>query len=708
MLSRANRLTFFVLTLALICAPAWAIDNPLKNKVVSDFSRFCAKHFGAEKEPLIYDKVGKTLKLLDDGSWMHVSENSACIAWETNLPATSYVEYGETPAFGKKSTVTERPFYLHIHYLKDLKTGTAYHYRLLAVDERGNRLVTTAKTLTPKAIPGAVHVPGDMGKPPYNLEKQDTTYVLTEDIVSDGTPLNVMNTGITLDLNGHAVVYNNAPGVASAPPANIAYATKGAPGIRGNWVAANAGKTRILNGFIHQGKGAGGFKDRRANAYCAPLMLKTAEVAGLTVSYSGVQVSGMRSGLSHVHHNVTIDTGVNVGNRHQGTGAVAGGTKVHHNLIKRCRHCGIRPYSESKITHNEIYMDSCATNAAGVFLYRVRDSLVKGNRIFGTGYYIMGIGPMGPMRDDVSNLKIHSNIMHFEMTKPSAERSSEYGAIASARCFRLTWGGKHIDVARNLAVANGRDGASVKGTWLATNMAVRNAVFRDNIFKTIYRGNIPSTFRNSCAIGLDGTGHRDGEPIVIRNNTIISNITNVDQAIPKGGEKKNWSGGPGGSVVFEGNRFVRVGNRRDYKTINYSAIANYIANGAKYYDSTFEGGAGYDKFGFLPRSKRKYGVWPIRETKMDFSIGWTVTLRTAPNAKVTVTDKSGAEVFTGNADAQGKLDVKLLQLTRKAVGTEDEVETIHHTPHTVTVELGGRKTTKTVTADARKDIALKP
>ena len=92
---------------------------------------------------------------------------------------------------------------------------------------------------------------------------------------------------------------------------------------------------------------------------------------------------------------------------------------------------------------------------------------------------------------------------------------------------------------------------------------------------------------------------------------------------------------------------------------------------------------------------------------MDFSIGWTVTLRTAPGAKVTITDKSGAQVFTGKADATGKLDVKLLQLTRKAIGTENKVETIHHTPHTVTVEAGGRKTDKIVTVTAKQEIVLK-
>jgi hypothetical protein len=294
------------------------------------------------------------------------------------------------------------------------------------------------------------------------------------------------------------------------------------------------------------------------------------------------------------------------------------------------------------------------------------------------------------------------------MVKPSAERFSEYGAISSARCFRLTWGGVNVDVAGNLAVANGRDGASVKGTWIATNMPVKNAVFRDNTFKMTYTGVPDDTFRNSCAVGVDGTGHRDGEPVLFRNNTIISDLCNVDQAIPKGGEKENWSGGPGNSVVFEGNRFVRVGARPDYRTIGYTAIANYIANGAKYYDSTFEGGAGYDSFLVRPRSKRKYGVWPIRETKMDFSYGWTVTVGTAPGATVTVADKSDGEVFRGKADADGKLEVKLLAYTRKAVGTEDEVETTDRTPHTFVVEKDGRKVAKTVTVDARKTVTLMP
>ena len=55
------------------------------------FNRFCLANFGAEKEPLVYDLCGKTLQVNPGGDWVHPSETSACIAWETNLPAMAVV-----------------------------------------------------------------------------------------------------------------------------------------------------------------------------------------------------------------------------------------------------------------------------------------------------------------------------------------------------------------------------------------------------------------------------------------------------------------------------------------------------------------------------------------------------------------------------------------------------------------------------------------
>jgi len=220
-------------------SPAYRADAAAKwDRVYEAFNQFCIRNFGAEKEPLIYEKFGKDLKFIPEGAWRHVSENAACIAWETNLPAKSHVEYGETERYGRKTPVEERHFYLHVHHLRGLETGKTYHYRVVSVDERGNRIAGDDATLRPAKVPAAIYLPGEKGKPPYDLDKAGATYVLTEDIVADSTALRIKAENVTLDLNGHTVTFNDKYGSAEAVPStrNIRkpfHGFTGAPGVVG-------------------------------------------------------------------------------------------------------------------------------------------------------------------------------------------------------------------------------------------------------------------------------------------------------------------------------------------------------------------------------------------------------------------------------------------------------------------------------------------
>ncbi|HUV38819.1 MAG TPA: fibronectin type III domain-containing protein, partial [Planctomycetota bacterium] len=183
------------------------------NAVYADFDRFCRQYFGAEKEPLVYEKFGEELQVAEDSSWRHVSENSACIAWQTNLPTRTHVEYGETDQYGGRTPETERFFYTHVHYLKDLKADATYHYRMVSTDERGNRVASPDATFETKKIAGALYIPGDVQGPPYILKEPNKTYVLKEDITAPGVAIAIFARGVALDLNGHTVTYNESPGI---------------------------------------------------------------------------------------------------------------------------------------------------------------------------------------------------------------------------------------------------------------------------------------------------------------------------------------------------------------------------------------------------------------------------------------------------------------------------------------------------------------
>ncbi len=225
-----------------------------KGGTYGKFNDFCIKHFGAEKEPLVYEKFGETLKFLDKGAWMHASEASSCIGFETNLPAKAYVEYGPTRKYGSRTSEHERHFYLHLHYLKDLKPNATYHYRFVAVDERGKKVVTEDAVFVTKKSPGAIHVPGNMQGPPYLLDKAGATYVLTKDLTIDGKAFDVKADNITLDLGGHTVIYNNKRMEIALKLSSTIWRKDAHYGVNSQ---VRKGLT-VLNGRIKQGAGDNG------------------------------------------------------------------------------------------------------------------------------------------------------------------------------------------------------------------------------------------------------------------------------------------------------------------------------------------------------------------------------------------------------------------------------------------------------------------
>jgi len=104
-------------------------------------------------------------------------------------------------------------------------------------------------------------------------------------------------------------------------------------------------------------------------------------------------------------------------------------------------------------------------------------------------------------------------------------------------------------------------------------------------------------------------------------------------------------------------------------------------------------------------------------------VRWTLTVRTAAGAKVTVTDKDGQEVFSGVADEKGTVSKVLTQCVvhpvewhpgmtadGKKLRAKDNNrhKEVLQTPHTVTVEVNGRKATRIVTMDHTQTVDLKP
>jgi hypothetical protein len=72
-----------------------------------------------------------------------ITSRSAIITWQTDEPATSVLDYGETTAYGQRITETN-PVTNHSATLTGLKAGRTYHFRVSNTDKSGNGPTTSA------------------------------------------------------------------------------------------------------------------------------------------------------------------------------------------------------------------------------------------------------------------------------------------------------------------------------------------------------------------------------------------------------------------------------------------------------------------------------------------------------------------------------------------------------------------------------------
>jgi len=341
--------------------------------------------------------------------WIHVSETSAVVYWQTGKEARDvetagrgYVEYGLTEAYGNRTQefglppvceavpaevrVFQKPSWSQRHRITGLQAGKTYHYRLVFIGP--DEAVAKSKNLTfaTKELANAVRIPQDVQGPPYVLDQAGAVYLLTSDVTTEGTAFDIRADNVTLDLGGQKVVYG-----VSSPKASHGVFARSRKGLR------------IVNGAIHQGSTKVGKSYPVLLSGCAET-----EVAGLDVTYGDQDGQGIlfawAKANNNVHHNVILDTGVATSNRHQQINAIAlprggSGARVHHNIILRCRQSGIgfsgsqRSAIEGKpegsgfeIHNNMIYQGSCMTNSMGISVSGgVRDYEVYNNRIYGRG-----------------------------------------------------------------------------------------------------------------------------------------------------------------------------------------------------------------------------------------------------------------------------------------------------------------------------------
>jgi len=663
-------LSLFLLTSATLYFIFAKIQASQAQSVYDEFNNFAIQNFGAEKEPLIYEKFGNTLKFLSDGDWVYPSERSAAIGFETNLPSKTYIEYGLTSSYGQttQDQTEERYFYLHLD-----------------------------RTFTTRSTSGVIHIPQDVSGPPYVLNQAGATYVLTQDITAEDTAFIITASNITLDLGGNTVIYNNT-----------------AKDIKGDWLycrnngeygirSQNNTDLKIFNGTIRQGSNSGGCND--SGISFNPIYINGGnndEIAGVTVDYSGSQLSGIFNhwaGNTHeVHHNIILDRGTIITNRHQGQAAIAyGGGEanvqnafVHHNLVKRARQYGLKG---NNFEDNEVYLDSVATNSFGISGTIRSDGYgysARNNRVFGTGYHPIGF-------DWGNQLDIRDNFVHMQGQGPKQQPNADYGNQEEMAGIRLTqYGNAHQPYynnvyENNLIVIKGLQCNSLgcsdgKGVHIFSDPDVQNLQFKNNIVKVMADDTFIVNKGDAAPIVTEGKGDVTGEaPVFYLDNILISNITNIQFGSNYGG---------GSNHRFIRNTLVKKGSRSDYATFRFDDFIYYNKNNKDLIirDNLYEGGASQDNVKFSSSGQVLTFEWTLN-VRVQNSSGNPVS-----GVSIAIKDKNGNQVASGTTNSNGDYSVPLKQYIHRQSGKE------YYTPHTVTVSSGSWSTTQTITMDKKKTL----
>ena len=282
--------------------------------------------------------------------WTYVSETSAVVYWQLadiRSEALSRLRWGKTKATTNETSLTKDPRWAHLHRLTGLEPGTPYYYRMVVVDPKTKaETASEVLTFTTRRNPAAIPVPQQVEGPPFVLDRAGATYILTRDITAPATAFVITAPDVTLDLDGHTVVFGNDTG-------------QQVSGV----LAKNQGKATVCNGVIVQGKRSKTYSTAVESRWrAAPTeIFAIATDVHLPCAYP-VKFLGKAANVE-VHHNHLASRVTEIESRHYPGNDllrldVAGvNIAIHDNILTGGCHVGIRVSGEGpnvEVHHNDI------------------------------------------------------------------------------------------------------------------------------------------------------------------------------------------------------------------------------------------------------------------------------------------------------------------------------------------------------------------
>src|SRR6266566_2815277 len=164
-----------------------------------------------------------TLTISNPGS-TNVTTTSAAVDWQTNVPATSQVEYGTTTYYGSTTAVDSTMVTIHQQSLSSLKPGTLYHFRVHSTDASNYSVASSDLTLTTAAdtTPPTVSISSPVngvtvsGTITVTANASDNVGVASVQFLLDGANLGSLDTASPYSVSWNTATASNASHALSA------------------------------------------------------------------------------------------------------------------------------------------------------------------------------------------------------------------------------------------------------------------------------------------------------------------------------------------------------------------------------------------------------------------------------------------------------------------------------------------------------------
>jgi hypothetical protein len=486
------------------------------------------------------------------------------------------------------------------------------------------------------------------------LKKARATYILQNDVLSEGTCFSVQDDEITLDLNGHTITYATRDNTGRRH-AIIGSACYG-PHLDNNPCGGTFKNFTVQNGKIVQGPSAAPFSDaiRIGQGGGTNLTVSNIEFDISAASAKAIHTTYAKGGHK-IFRNTIRSRVTTIGSRHQLDGvtikletdntASSAPSEVHHNTITGPAQGGILVTApRSRVYENTISLSANYTNDFCIYAWGPGTEIF-GNQCDNTQGTSMGRG----IHVSSPGVSVHHNVLKVR----ELPRNQEYSGCQAGGAYgiQLERSADKTHVYENdvTAIADACDAIAMRATTIPASAS--NEIY-DNRLAAVRVGAAKGKAAAFSPNNVSGG-------ILLRGNRLISDTAAV--LVP-------WDGAQG--IRFENNTFEIGSNPPP------DGWAMFVFNNAKPSDDFYVRDPKFIGRAAASAKMRPvgFGKWAGRA---GFRVEWTTTIRVVSSgnspvsgALVTITDATGNSVFSGKTDGNGVAIAPLTEQILRNTKTE--------------------------------------